>query len=59
MNYGIFKNGRFLEQEQKQSKPRASSPNEKRRSPIRRLGCATLLLPILVLVLYFIIKSRV
>ncbi|MFA9381698.1 MAG: hypothetical protein ACERKO_11625 [Acetanaerobacterium sp.] len=59
MNYGIFKNGRFLsgdnDNEDRPPVPRRK-PTGKR--PRRRRGCVTLVLPVMILILYLILKSK-
>lgn len=72
MNYGIFKNGNYLSGDEgyggehppasaraksAQDRLRDGEDSKKKAESRRRLGCMTLLLPLLILVLYVIIKS--
>ncbi len=57
MNYGIFKDGRFLSRKDDQLPRRSPEPPKQRKIPARRLGCVTLLLPLLVLILYLMVRG--
>ncbi len=56
MNYGVFKNGRYLGEKDEPAIRRHMKRQDKK--PRRRLGCAMLLLPVLAILIYFLVSSK-
>ncbi len=57
MNYGVFKNGKYLEERDEPSPIRRHMKRQANK-PRRRLGCAMLLLPVLAIFIYFLVSGR-
>ncbi len=56
MNYGVFKNGRYLGEKDEPAIRRHMKRQDNK--PRRRLGCAMLLLPVLAILIYFLVSSK-